>query len=136
MPIVIGEIVRYRQEFLSPHGGINYPFSDIADVCGVITEITHDGAVARIEWDDGCMSAARLKNIERADAKPTATTAGEYKQIDLSRKVERAFALIDMLIDKGFLPKDVGISDVGEGVEKEIVYEHDNSRAHNHNAIC
>lgn len=75
MPIVIGEIVRYRQEFLSPHSGINYPFSDIADMCGVITEITHDGAVARIEWDDGRMSAARLKNIERADTKPTSTTA-------------------------------------------------------------
>ena len=48
MPIVVGEIVRYRQEFLSPHNGINYPFADIADMCGEITEIAHNGTVARI----------------------------------------------------------------------------------------
>ena len=46
MPIVVGEIVRYRQEFLSPHDGINYPFADIADMCGEITEIAKVEAVA------------------------------------------------------------------------------------------
>ena len=115
MPIVIGEIVRYRQEFLSPYSGINYPFSDIADVCGVITEITHDGAVARIEWDDGSVSAARLKNIERADWMPTMTTADEYRRQALAQRVERALVLIDMFIDNGFVPKGFGASDEDGG---------------------
>ncbi len=108
MPIVVGEIVRYRQEFLSPHDGINYPFADIADLCGEITEIAHDGTVARIKWDDGSVSAARLKNIERADFMPTMTTEDEYRQQALAQRVERATALIDMIIDKGFVPKDFG----------------------------
>lgn len=108
MPIVVGEIVRYRQEFLSPHDGINYPFADIADLCGEITEIAHNGTVARIKWDDGSVSAARLKNIERADWMPTMTTADEYRRQALAQRVERATALIDMIIDKGFVPKDFG----------------------------
>ena len=108
MPIVVGEIVRYRQEFLSPHDGINYPFADIADLCGEITEIAHNGTVARIRWDDGSVSAARLKNIERADWMPAMTTADEYRQQALAQRVERATALIDMIIDKGFAPKDFG----------------------------
>ena len=118
MSIVIGEIVRYRQEFLSPHSGINYPFSDIADMCGVITEITHDGAVARIEWDDGHMSAARLKNIESADFMPTMTTEDEYRQQALARQVERALVLIDMFIDNSFVPKGFGVSDEGESADQ------------------
>ena len=108
MPIVVGEIVRYRQEFLSPHNGINYPFADIADMCGEITEIAHNGTVARIRWDDGSVSAARLKNIERADWMPTITTADEYRQQALAQRVERALVLIDMFIDNGFVPKGFG----------------------------
>ena len=108
MPIVVGEIVRYRQEFLSPHNGINYPFADMADLCGEITEIAHNGTVARIKWDDRSVSAARLKNIERADWMPTITTADEYRRQALAQRVERATALIDMIIDKGFVPKDFG----------------------------
>ena len=108
MPIVVGEIVRYRQEFLSPHNGINYPFADIADMCGEITEIAHNGTVARIRWDDGSVSAARLKNIERADWKPTMTMEDEYRQQALAQRVERALVLIDMFIDNGFVPKGFG----------------------------
>ena len=115
MPIVVGEIVRYRQEFLSPHDGINYPFADIADMCGEITEIAHDGTVARIRWDDGSVSAARLKNIERADFMPTMTTADEYRQQALAQRVEHALVLIDMFIDNGFVPKGFGASNEDGG---------------------
>ena len=118
MPIVVGEIVRYRQEFLSPHDGINYPFADIADMCGEITEIAHNGTVARIKWDDGSVSAARLKNIERADFMPKASTADEYRRQALAQRVERATALIDMFIDNGFVPKGFGASDEGESADK------------------
>ena len=118
MPIVVGEIVRYRQEFLSPHDGISYPFADIADMCGEITEIAHNGTVARIRWDNGSVSAARLKNIERADFMPTMTTADEYRQQTLAQRVERALVLIDMFIDNGFVPKGFGASDEGESADK------------------
>ena len=118
MPIVIGEIVRYRQEFLSPHDGISYPFADIADMCGEITEIAHNGTVARIRWDDGSVSAARLKNIERADWVPTMTTADEYRQQALAQRAERALVLIDMFINEGFIPKDFGASDEGESADQ------------------
>ena len=118
MPIVVGEIVRYRQEFLSPHDGINYPFADIADMCGEITEIAHDGTVARIRWDNGSVSAARLKNIERADFMPTMTTADEYRQQALDKQVERSLVLIDMIIDNGFVPKGFGASDEGESADQ------------------
>ena len=56
MPIVVGEIVRYRQEFLSPHNGINYPFADIADMCGEITEIA---MMARLPEFAGMTGACR-----------------------------------------------------------------------------
>ena len=115
MPIVVGEIVRYRQEFLSPHDGINYPFADIADMCGEITEIAHDGTVARIRWDDGSVSAARLKNIERADFMPTMTTADEYSRQALAKQAEHALVLIDMFIDNGFVPKGFGASNEDGG---------------------
>ncbi len=118
MPIVVGEIVRYRQEFLSPHEGINYPFADIADLCGEITEIAHNGTVARIRWDDGSVSAARLKNIERADFMPKASTEDEYRQQALAQQVERALVLIGMFIDKSFVPKGFGASDEGESVDQ------------------
>lgn len=118
MPIAVGEIVRYRQEFLSPHNGINYPFANIADLCGEVTEIAHNGTVARIKWDDGRVSAARLKNIERADWMPTMTTEDEYRQQALAQRVERALVLIDMFIDNGFVPKGFGASDEGESADK------------------
>ena len=118
MPIVVGEIVRYRQEFLSPHDGISYPFADIADMCGEITEIAHNGTVARIRWDNGSVLAARLKNIERADWMPTMTTEDEYGQQALTRQVERALVLIDMFIKNSFVPKGFGASDEGESTNK------------------
>lgn len=118
MPIAVGDIVRYRQEFLSPHDGISYPFADIADMCGEITEIAHNGTVARIRWDNGSVSAARLKNIERADWMPAMTTEDEYRQQALAQRVERALVLIDMFIDNGFVPKGFGASDEGESADK------------------
>lgn len=60
----IGDVARYRQEFLSPHSGIGYAFADIADICGEIVEIRHNGKIARILWDDGSESSALLKCIE------------------------------------------------------------------------
>ena len=73
---------------------------------------------ARIRWDDGSVSAARLKNIERADRKPTMTTEDEYRQQALAQRVERALVLIDMFIDNGFVPKGFGASDEGESVDQ------------------
>lgn len=58
-----GDVVRYRQEFLSPHSGINCPFVDIADCCGEVIELrAHD--VVMVRWDDDTESSARSSVLE------------------------------------------------------------------------
>lgn len=54
----IGDIIQYKQEFLSGYSGINCPFADIADLRGEVVELRNRNIV-RVRWDDGTESSAR-----------------------------------------------------------------------------
>lgn len=64
--MVVGDIVQFRQEFLSPRTGIGYQFADIADVCGELVEIKtlrNGRAIARVKWDDDTESSAGIDTL-------------------------------------------------------------------------
>lgn len=59
----IGEIVQYRQEFLSGYSGINCWVADLADCCGEVIELRkHD--VVRVHWDDDTESSVKVSVLE------------------------------------------------------------------------
>jgi hypothetical protein len=83
-----GDLIRYKQEFLSPYTGIGYPFAEI-DLIGEIIDIRSDGRVARIKWDDGCESSHLLENLEtirNADRVPS--TGDDYQAELLNQRLE------------------------------------------------
>ncbi len=87
--MTIGDPVRYRQEFLSSHTGIGYPFADIANLTGEIIDIRHNGRLARIKWDDGHESSSLLTNIETpgiTDRVPS--TGDDYQTEMLNQRLE------------------------------------------------
>lgn len=87
--MTIGDPVRYKQEFLSSHTGISYPFSDIANLTGEIIDIRHNGRLARIKWDDGHESSSLLTNIETLDIADRVPSTGDDYQTELiSQRLE------------------------------------------------
>lgn len=81
--MTIGDPVRYKQEFLSSHTGISYPFADIANLTGEIIDIRHNGRLARIKWDDGHESSSLLTNIETLDIADRVPSTGDDYQAEL-----------------------------------------------------
>lgn len=76
----IGEIVRYRQEFLSGYSGINCWVADLADCCGeVIQQRPHD--IVRVRWDDDTESLSRVSTLEVV--KPLPNFPESHHQEDL-----------------------------------------------------
>lgn len=81
--MTIGDPVRYKQEFLSSHTGIGYPFADIANLTGEIIDIRRSGRLARIKWDDGHESSSLLTNIETLDIADRVPSTGDDYQTEL-----------------------------------------------------
>lgn len=82
--MTIGDPVRYKQEFLSSHTGVGYPFADIANLTGEIIDISPvSGRLARIKWDDGHESSSLLTNIETLDIADRVPSTGDDYQTEL-----------------------------------------------------
>lgn len=81
--MAIGDLVRYRQEFLPSHSGVGYPFSDIADLIGEVIDIRRNGKIARIKWDDGHESSSLLVNLETPGVADRVPSTGDDYQNEL-----------------------------------------------------
>ena len=66
----VGDVVCFKQEFLSGYSGVNAWASEIADCCGEIIELRPHG-VARVRWDDNTESSAKMGTQEVVKSLPT-----------------------------------------------------------------
>ena len=66
----VGDVVHFRQEFLSGYSGVNAWVTEIAGCCGEITELRPHG-VARVRWYDNTESSAKMSTLEVVKSLPT-----------------------------------------------------------------
>lgn len=64
----VGDVVCFKQEFLSGYSGVNAWVEEIVDCCGEIIEL-RPHHIVRVRWDDNTESSIKLSALVAANKK-------------------------------------------------------------------